>query len=176
MFRQLAQLSRLENIWVRVVCFLLLCIDETKGDTCVETELFPSVFHLTWLPDLFPDLCPSTFCIEECGILAFPGSFSSTSLVPLGDERLLFSRSKYPSAEPFLRSTVLSRFSSLCRRSASLLSSSSCSNRFLKTSSCSASSCKKMQSRAGGAGGGELHGLLQVTDSGSSPSTLFLLE
>lgn len=178
MFREPAQLPRLENISVRVVCFLLFCTDEAdEGDTCVQTGLFLRDFHSTWLLALFPVLCPSNFCLEECGIQAlFLSCFSSPGLVLLLDGGLLFSLSKQQSAEPFLRSTVLSRFSSFCRWSASLLSSSSCSIRFLKTSSCSASSCRKTEPWGGDGVGGELQGFLQVTGSSSSLSTLFLLE
>lgn len=95
MFRELAQLFRLENISVRVVCFLLFCTDEAEeGDTCVESGLFLAIFHPTWLLALFPALCPSTFCFEESGLLAFPIFFSSPGLVLLLDGGLLFSLSK----------------------------------------------------------------------------------
>lgn len=136
----------------------------------METEHFLEVFHSTWLLTLFA-LCPSTSCLEECGIQAFSILFSSPGLVLLLDEGLHFSLSRYPLAEPFLRSTAISRFSSLCRRSASLLSSSSCSIRILKSSSCSA--CRRTEPTGEG---GKLQGFLQTPGSGCSPSTLFLLE
>lgn len=95
MFRALAQLPRLENISVRVICFLLFCTDEAEdGDTCVETGLFLVVFNWTWLLDLFPAVWPSTFCRKECGTLAFPVALSSPGLVLLLDGGLLFSLSK----------------------------------------------------------------------------------
>lgn len=142
MFRALAQVPRLENMSVSLVCFLLFCIDETEGDTCVEAGLFLVDLDSTLLLDLFPALCPSTFCLEECG-LAFPALLSLPVLVLLLllEGGLPFSLSKYPSAEPFLRSTAFSWFSSFCRRNAILLSSSSCCIRLFNTSSCSASCC-----------------------------------
>lgn len=147
MLTELAQLPRLGNISVSVVCFLPFCTDEdVEGDTGVELELVLRLLPSTWLLALFPALCPSTFCLEECGLQAFPVLFSSPGLELLLNEGLFFSLSKYPSAEPFLRSTLYSRFSSFCRRSANLLSSSSCCNRTLKPSSCSAISCMKAQS------------------------------
>lgn len=139
----------------------------------METEDFLKFFHSTWLLSLFPALCPSTFCLEECGILALSISLSSSGLILLLDEGLIFSLSRYSLAEPFLRSTAISRFNFFCRRSASLLSSSSCSIRLLKASSCSTTSCRRTEPIGDD---GELQGFLKTPGSGCSPSTLFLLE